>query len=279
MARRRAKKRKFRGQLCVYCGTNQATSIDHLPPKNLFTRKLWASLPQVPSCTSCHSGESIHDEYFRQMIIMRADTADHPGAKSAWAVVMKSLEREDKRRFREATLRNLELREIRTPAGIVLGNRPTYNVSQKRLLRALLHKGGKETRRWMRHNSHPGGGDPKDAPCARLGATAGKYSTHSDRGRDLLVPVQILRRRPGYIRVAPDVLQCHSLSLHHGIERSQPQARTTTQRRRIAARDSAATRLMDRMRPARADQPRGVQSAAASNRATSLLSSSVLFAR
>lgn len=49
---------------CAYC-CEPASTVDHVPPKQLFTPPLPSDLITVPACTACNNGASDDDEVFR----------------------------------------------------------------------------------------------------------------------------------------------------------------------------------------------------------------------
>ena len=77
---------------CVYCGSQQKLTRDHIPPKNLFAKPLPSNLVTVPCCRRCNESASKDDEYFR-FIITRDDAGGHPEARKILPAVLKSLQR------------------------------------------------------------------------------------------------------------------------------------------------------------------------------------------
>jgi len=51
--------------LCVICGINEASTVDHVPPKGIFPRPRPANLITVPACSGCNNNASTLDEAFR----------------------------------------------------------------------------------------------------------------------------------------------------------------------------------------------------------------------
>lgn len=54
-----------KSEICVICGVNPATTMDHLPPRSFFTGVENAQLYTVPACASCNNGASHIDEDLR----------------------------------------------------------------------------------------------------------------------------------------------------------------------------------------------------------------------
>jgi hypothetical protein len=78
--------------MCVYCQAAPATTEDHVPPKSLFPKNLWATLVvTVPACDSCNSGNSANENRFRDVIaVMAGPTA----GKNTYAKFKKTLQHE-----------------------------------------------------------------------------------------------------------------------------------------------------------------------------------------
>lgn len=129
------RKRRQSGE-CVNCGKVGPITVDHIPPSNLFAKPRPPNLIKVPSCKACH-GENKHvsqdDEYFRNMITMRADVFNHPDVKQVLSTVLKSLARPDHLGLARSLARTMRDVEVRTPGGLHLGLQPIYDVNLARL--------------------------------------------------------------------------------------------------------------------------------------------------
>ena len=126
--------------LCVYCGKVKPLTRDHVPPKNIFPKPRPSNLITVPSCEDCHSGNSqisLDDEYFRLMLTLRDDVADHEDVKKTLPTVMRSLTKPKKTGFKNALLQAMHKVDIRTPAGLYLGKKGAYDVNLERLDRVV----------------------------------------------------------------------------------------------------------------------------------------------
>lgn len=66
---------------CVYCGAADATTRDHVPPKCLFPDPVRENLITVPACSSCNTGLSKDEEYFRAIVSQLAETENHPASR------------------------------------------------------------------------------------------------------------------------------------------------------------------------------------------------------
>lgn len=121
---------------CVYCGKVAPITDDHIPPQNLFAKPRPSNLIKVPSCKECHSENkqvSQDDEYFRLMLTLREDTADHPDVEQLLPIVYRSLARPDKVGFAKSIQKNMKEVYVRTQSGLYLGIKPSYDVNLARL--------------------------------------------------------------------------------------------------------------------------------------------------
>jgi hypothetical protein len=57
-------------KLCCYCGINEATTKDHVPPKSIFNKPRPSDLITVPCCFQCNNAASISDEKFKAFLGM-----------------------------------------------------------------------------------------------------------------------------------------------------------------------------------------------------------------
>lgn len=129
------KKLSKNGQ-CVYCGQIGLITDDHIPPKNLFSKPRPSNLIKIPSCNKCHGQNnqvSKDDEYFRLMVTLREDTADHPEVEKVLPTVLRSLGKPTSQGFTSALLRNRTIVNLRTTGGLYVGMKPAYNVDLQRL--------------------------------------------------------------------------------------------------------------------------------------------------
>lgn len=121
------------GKACVYCGAAAAETFDHVPPKNLFPRPRPSNLITVPCCEPCRKTQSKDDEYFRNMVIMRHDVAEVPAAGRILNTVHAALARPEARGLTTRIVRSVREVEIRTAAGLYLGQVASYTVDLRRL--------------------------------------------------------------------------------------------------------------------------------------------------
>ena len=107
-----------RKKVCVYCGSRKNLTRDHVPPKCLF-----ATPPQnaitVPSCRRCNGNASRDDEYFRLIVANRRDIGDNTEALSVAKKAVKSLQRQEARKFRRSFLSGVDFRYLMNERGVI----------------------------------------------------------------------------------------------------------------------------------------------------------------
>ena len=78
---------------CVYCGSTENITKDHIPPKCLFAKPLPQDLITVPSCRKCNNSASKDDEHFRNVLSASQEAGHHPDAKEVANKFVRSLQR------------------------------------------------------------------------------------------------------------------------------------------------------------------------------------------
>ena len=121
---------------CIYCGTREGNTKDHVPPRNLFAIPR-PELVTVPCCDPCRKGQSLDDEYFVRMIAMRRDVGDNPSATFARDAVHRSFTKPNKIGFTRALLNSISELPVHTPAGLYLGHATSYDVDLKRVCNVI----------------------------------------------------------------------------------------------------------------------------------------------
>jgi hypothetical protein len=119
--------------VCVYCGSTERLTDDHIPPKTLFPRPRPFNLITVRSCRKCNEGASKDDEYFRLMLSMRHDTGDQSAVKQILPSIYRSLQRSAQKGFQQAVFDSMNEVDILSTSGIYLGTADGYNVDLTRL--------------------------------------------------------------------------------------------------------------------------------------------------
>jgi hypothetical protein len=123
---------------CVYCGAEAGVTRDHVPPKALIPEPRPSSLITVPACRGCNSAFGKDDEYFRQVLVVRADLADRPAVQPLLAKTLRSWRRPRSQGLGRSLARTLRLVNLRSPAGLHVGTAGAYTVDVERLERVLV---------------------------------------------------------------------------------------------------------------------------------------------
>lgn len=108
-------------KLCVLCGIREATTADHVPPKNIFPKPRPGDLITVPACLKCNNEGSKHDEEFRVALSLQLGIEIEATQKLWKAGALRSLMHNQ--RLANALGRNSWEVDIRSPQGIYLGKR------------------------------------------------------------------------------------------------------------------------------------------------------------
>jgi hypothetical protein len=127
-------RRKFPpGTQCVHCRQAEATTDDHVPPKNLFPKGT-TGLIEVPACRECNGGDSSDDDYFRKSLVLRKGVADKPETKEVLEATLRGLNRKDYPGMLIETIKGSGL-AARRYGQLYLGSVRTYDVDPARMNR------------------------------------------------------------------------------------------------------------------------------------------------
>jgi len=116
---------------CIFCGSAEKITADHIPPKCLFPDPKPTTLITVPSCEKCNSSYKKDDEYFRICILAQPDV--NPTGWKIWneKVIGRSLKRSPS--LRRELLNNLIPVKLRSPSGIYLGDAEALKFPKRRI--------------------------------------------------------------------------------------------------------------------------------------------------
>src|SRR5262245_36307104 len=131
-----SRKKRPRNFECTYCGSNQNPSDDHIPAECIFPEGQ-QGLIKVPSCEKCNRRFAKDDEYFRNMILMRQDVADHPVAQVLLPKVRRAYARAEGRGRLVSLVNNLRRVPLRTHSGRYAGQGNLYHIDSDRLDRVV----------------------------------------------------------------------------------------------------------------------------------------------
>ena len=115
-----ADKPRLQISVCVFCGKSPAKTRDHIPPKGIFPRPR-PQLITVPACARCNRGTSRIEEAFRVYLSLRVGINNDATAKLWNDEAMRTLRHNP--RLRNIILRSTRTISVRSPAGIILGER------------------------------------------------------------------------------------------------------------------------------------------------------------
>ncbi|MCY3770783.1 MAG: hypothetical protein OXG98_01975 [Gemmatimonadetes bacterium] len=125
-----------RKRICVYCGSQEKSTKDHIPPKCLFA-DLPDDLITVDSCKTCNNGASKDDEYLRDLLIRERRTENHSEARKVRQKFYRALQREESRGYTKSIVDNIVPLDVFTQAGIYIGSAGGYEVDHERLDRVV----------------------------------------------------------------------------------------------------------------------------------------------
>lgn len=104
---------------CAYCDLERADSLDHVPPKSLFSGALPDDMVRVPACGPCHSRWSVSDEKFRVLLSLYVGI-DTPANREFWkAKSLRTVAHNDQ--LHREILDNMREVDIVSPGGLYLG--------------------------------------------------------------------------------------------------------------------------------------------------------------
>jgi hypothetical protein len=134
-------------QKCVICGENEATTVDHVPPKNLFPKPR-PSLITVPACAKCNNFDSGIDEKFMLYFSLQVGP-EHEATRRLWhEKASKALKRN--KRFQREIFGSMNEVLVKTATGTIekrmsfLAEKEVYDRVFERTVRGLYYHHFKE---------------------------------------------------------------------------------------------------------------------------------------
>ena len=106
-------------QICSICGMREATTMDHIPPKSIYTDPT-SDLITVPACAVCNNSASIIDERFKVHLGLQVSTADEIGIRLFQEATLPTLEHN--RKLLNQILSSLKPMRLVTKSGIIIGH-------------------------------------------------------------------------------------------------------------------------------------------------------------
>lgn len=102
---------------CVICGNNQATTMDHIPPKGVFCKPRPNNLIRVPACQECNNSVSHLDERFRVYLGLHVERRGGNAGQAFYKDALRTIEHNSK--LRREILSKLEPVYLTTESGII----------------------------------------------------------------------------------------------------------------------------------------------------------------
>ena len=110
---------------------------DHVPPKNIFPKPRPNNLIKVHACKSCNSLASKDDEYFRLKLCMSEQAGNHSAVQNNQEAAFRSLNRAESPGLRNSFLSDIHTVQLKTQAGLYLGERLAFDVDLHRIHRVV----------------------------------------------------------------------------------------------------------------------------------------------
>lgn len=118
---------------CIYCGSKEDLTKDHIPPKNLFPKPRPSNLMTVPCCNDCNGSFSLDDEYIQVMFSIRIDVHKKDTIQKNWNKVLRGLKRKESAGFYKSIMSSIKKIDVKTKDGLYLGKISTYDIDMKRI--------------------------------------------------------------------------------------------------------------------------------------------------
>ncbi len=122
---------------CVYCGSAGEVTEDHVIPQCLFPNGIPSDAPKVWACAHCNGTvKSGLDTYLRDLLVTDAHTSQSPVAQQLFPKFGRAVGR-NQSKFARDILRENQLIELRTPAGVYGGQAYTSQDANAKTLEIL----------------------------------------------------------------------------------------------------------------------------------------------
>jgi hypothetical protein len=120
---------------CIYCGSCENITVDHIPPKALFPEPRPSNLLTVPCCKKCNESFSKDDEYFRTVLVSCAAVYSDPNVQAVNAKLLRSMARPEATAMASTIRKSLCVVDLKSLGGIYLGRSPAMRVNARRINR------------------------------------------------------------------------------------------------------------------------------------------------
>ena len=118
---------------CIYCGSKEGLTKDHIPPKSLFVNPRPSNLITVPCCNHCNNSFSMDDEYMQVMFSMRLGVHKKNAVKKNWDKILRNLGRSESKGFYQSIIKSIKQVDVKTMDDIQLGKISTYEIDYNRI--------------------------------------------------------------------------------------------------------------------------------------------------
>jgi hypothetical protein len=134
---------RYSQSLCVYCTCEEATTVDHIPPKLLLPRPYPANLLTVPACRGCNASFQADDEYTRFVVSIDLRGSDQQTIQAKMPSILRSLQRPNAKVFSEYLKNQFKDTTVLGPDGRPMGqtleaDRGRINATGERMVRGLF---------------------------------------------------------------------------------------------------------------------------------------------
>lgn len=120
---------------CIYCGSSEDMTIDHIPPKALFPEPRPSNMLTVPCCKKCNELFSKDDEYFRTALVSHVSVYFDPNVQAVNKKLLRSMSWPEATAMANAIRKSLHVVDVNSQGGIYLGRSPAMLVSADRINR------------------------------------------------------------------------------------------------------------------------------------------------
>jgi len=118
---------------CIFCGSSEDMTVDHIPPKALFPEPRPSNMLTVPCCKRCNELFSKDDEYFRTVLVSHASVCSDPNVQAVNEKLIRSMSRPEAAAMASAIRKSLHVVDVTSRGGIYLGISPAMRVSADRI--------------------------------------------------------------------------------------------------------------------------------------------------
>ena len=123
---------------CIYCGSDEDMTVDHVPPKALFPEPRPSNMLTVPCCKKCNESFSKDDEYFRTVLVSHVSVCTDPNAQAVNEKLLRSMSRPEATGMASAIRKSMHVVDVISQGGIYLGRSPAIKITANRISRVAV---------------------------------------------------------------------------------------------------------------------------------------------